>query len=80
VLGICGGCQMLGTDLLDPHHVESAAERVTGLGLVRLKCRLESTDVDIGRVLHDDAHGVERRGRVGLDVEEHQGGREVRVG
>ncbi len=39
VLGICGGCQMLGEDLLDPHRVESAEERVAGLGLLALATR-----------------------------------------
>jgi adenosylcobyric acid synthase len=36
VLGICGGCQMLGFDIADPDRVESDQERAEGLGLLPL--------------------------------------------
>jgi adenosylcobyric acid synthase len=39
VLGICGGCQMLGRAVLDPHGVESEHERIEGLGLLPLVTR-----------------------------------------
>lgn len=42
VLGICGGLQMLGEDLADPHGVEEAA---TGLGLLPLRTTMRSDKV-----------------------------------
>lgn len=36
VLGICGGCQMLGEHIRDPHGVESQQELAQGLGLLPL--------------------------------------------
>lgn len=34
VLGVCGGYQMMGVEVLDPNHVEGNIERLPGLGLL----------------------------------------------
>jgi adenosylcobyric acid synthase len=39
VLGLCGGCQMLGEGVWDPHGVESSTPFVAGLGLLPLETR-----------------------------------------
>ncbi len=42
LLGICGGLQMLGTQIADPHGIEGKAGTSKGLGLLDLKTRLEA--------------------------------------
>jgi len=41
VLGICGGFQMMGTRIRDPHHVESKRDESKGLGCFRMETVLE---------------------------------------
>lgn len=45
ILGICGGYQMMGEEILDPHNVESENERVRGIGIIpcTTKLNLEKT-------------------------------------
>jgi len=37
VLGVCGGCQMLGMKIIDPHRIESDVEQGQGLGLLQIE-------------------------------------------
>jgi adenosylcobyric acid synthase len=41
VVGVCGGFQMLGEEILDPENVESAKGGVRGLGLIPASTRME---------------------------------------
>ncbi|HEY6003569.1 MAG TPA: cobyric acid synthase [Anaeromyxobacter sp.] len=41
VLGICGGCQMLGAEILDPHSVESSEGRTAGLGVLPISTHFQ---------------------------------------
>lgn len=45
VLGLCGGCQMLGESLEDPHGVESGEKQMRGLGFLPIRTRFERTKV-----------------------------------
>ena len=54
LLGVCGGYQMLGQVLRDPHGVESAAPEVSGLGLL-----------DMEVTFNPEKRTVQTRGRIG---------------
>jgi len=41
ILGICGGFQMLGTEIQDPDGIEGAAGKIAGLALLPVTTRLE---------------------------------------
>ncbi|NIR47483.1 cobyric acid synthase CobQ, partial [candidate division KSB1 bacterium] len=40
LVGICGGFQMLGTSIRDPHHVESNIAQIEGLGFFQIKTEM----------------------------------------
>ncbi|MCX7842881.1 MAG: cobyric acid synthase [Clostridia bacterium] len=37
IFGVCGGYQMLGKEIHDPHHTESSIEEIDGLGLLNMR-------------------------------------------
>jgi adenosylcobyric acid synthase len=45
ILGICGGYQMLGESIDDPHHVECVEDAVAGLGLLPVRTTLQREKV-----------------------------------
>jgi cobyric acid synthase CobQ len=65
IVGICGGYQMLGQTLADPHHLESSAERVDGLGLLPVETVLHP-DKTLKRV--EAVHLPSGLGLVGYEI------------
>src|SRR4029453_14348496 len=53
VLGICGGYQMLGRSIVDPHGIEGVPSRVDGLGII-----------DVDTILEGDKTLVEVEGEI----------------
>ncbi len=49
IIGVCGGFQLLGKTVGDPHRIESAGETVPGLGLLDLKTELEKDKILVRR-------------------------------
>ncbi len=45
VMGICGGYQMMGQEVLDPEHVEGDIDRLPGLGLLPVSTRMTGEKV-----------------------------------
>jgi adenosylcobyric acid synthase len=62
VLGICGGYQMLGTRVADPHGIEGAPGSCEGLGLLDVATELTGNKLLREVSGHDVAEGIELRG------------------
>jgi adenosylcobyric acid synthase len=45
IVGVCGGCQMLGVSVEDPHRVESTSLGASGLALLPIRTRFESQKI-----------------------------------
>ena len=60
LLGICGGFQMLGKEVRDPHRTESDIECVRGLGILNVKTSLskEKTTLQATARLHESASSI----------------------
>jgi adenosylcobyric acid synthase len=50
ILGICGGFQMLGTQLSDPNHIESLIEEIEGLGFIQATTIMEPEKITRRRI------------------------------
>lgn len=74
VFGICGGYQMLGQEIRDPLHVESAEDMVNGLGLINT-----ITDFAPEKATHQSKANV-IKGSLPFDVETGISGYEIHMG
>jgi adenosylcobyric acid synthase len=68
VYGICGGYQMMGTEIRDPLHVEGEIECIPGLGILPVKTTLSSAKI------------TEQRGFTFLDLPGECKGYEIHMG
>jgi len=68
VVGICGGYQMMGQEVLDPNHVEGDIERMPGLGLLPVSTTMEGEKRTVQTTFHF------------LDFEEECKGYEIHMG
>jgi len=62
IIGICGGYQMLGERVSDPHGMESSRENIDGLGFLPLQTVLEKDKHLTQRVLTHLPSGLKVRG------------------
>jgi len=76
VIGICGGFQMLGREILDPFHVESEVDRASGLGLIDAVTSLEREKITrqaTARLIDPEVIGATEPGPVFEGYEIHMG-------
>ncbi|MBR1464167.1 MAG: cobyric acid synthase [Prevotella sp.] len=64
VMGICGGYQMMGEEILDPDHVEGDVERMPGLGLLPTRTTMSGEKRTVQSSFRfldypDECHGYE---------------------
>lgn len=76
LVGICGGYQMLGTDIFDPHHTESGIDTIKGLGFLNIKTTFAEEKLTHQVTLHCVNHSF-----LGLDIScESMTGYEIHMG
>ena len=56
IIGICGGYQMLGEEILDPHHTESGLDSTKGLGFLAM--RTTFAEEKLTRQVEADCHDL----------------------
>lgn len=66
VLGICGGYQMMGREILDPDRVEGDTERLPGLGLLPVRTRM--TKDKVTRQVHFSLSDGKAEGMEGYEI------------
>ena len=54
IIGICGGYQMLGKEIIDPYHIETTKIRVQGMDLLDITTRIEKDKQTCQMIAHDN--------------------------
>lgn len=71
IVGICGGYQILGEKLADPHHTESAINEIHGIGLLDIETVFEeektTTQIE-GEIVSDTLAGLKGKGINGYEI------------
>ena len=62
ILGICGGYQILGKELRDPHGIESEVKKIQGLGLLPIETEFtkEKRTTRVKGIIEGDTLGIEK--------------------
>jgi len=68
VLGICGGYQMMGVEVLDPDHVEGSIERLPGLGLLPVSTSMTGEKVTRQDTFHLAVSGAAASTMQGYEI------------